>query len=584
MRCRLGMPILAALALVASVPGPRATTDVRLVPGAWVRVKGEFGPEGLFVARQIEGTDDRRASLKGPLDGIDLALSQVRFGALALPVDDATRIEDDAGATLAIGALRPGQRVKIALDIVDGTPVHVRRIRVLDGMSTDRRLEGPFGSFVRNDSGGLDFLLLGVNVRSARAAARSGGFLFAVDDEDIRPDKGLWLGNVARFSGEVRFDYKDKRNFDLADTLDRDLTTRRARTELELTFPGNGRISGMAELKAFQETAVHDEAGVFTRRDDFTLGETYVQIAGLLGRRGSLQVGRARFDDQRDWLFRRDLDALRLFFDWSRLHVETSLSRQVVDPERRQRDIVNQLVLITAYPGHRHRVSAYYLGREDHHIQPNGLRRDFSPDLAGVRAAGEGGHWLYWADAALARGSIEGQPLRGKAYDAGGTWIFPSRFEPSLTVGYAVGSGDSDPTDGVDRTFRQSGLQLNNGKWNGVTNFRYYGELLRPELANLRISTYGFGLRVSPKSSIDLVWHRYDLDEPASELVNDGLSDRRLDLVHRDVGRELDLVVGIEDLAHLEFEIDLGVFDPGEAFLGRADRATTLRVKAKYVF
>ena len=127
-------------------------------------------------------------------------------------------------------------------------------------------------------------------------------------------------------------------------------------------------------------------------------------------------------------------------------------------------------------------------------------------------------------------------------------------------------------------------LQLNNGKFNGVSSFRYYGELLRPELSNLHIETLGLGFRIRRKTSVDAVYHRYRLDQPAAELVDAAFDDRRLNLIDRDVGREWDLIVGFEELEHWEFELNVSLFDPGDAFLGPTDPAVSGRMKVKYVF
>ena len=57
-----------------------------------------------------------------------------------------------------------------------------------------------------------------------------------------------------------------------------------------------------------------------------------------------------------------------------------------------------------------------------------------------------------------------------------------------------------------------------------------------------------------------------------------------LNLIDKEVGREWDLVVGFEEIRHLEFELDLGYFEPGDAFLGPTDPAVSARLKVKTVF
>ena len=125
----------------------------------------------------------------------------------------------------------------------------------------------------------------------------------------------------------------------------------------------------------------------------------------------------------------------------------------------------------------------------------------------------------------------------------------------------------------------------NLGKWNGVTNFRYYGELMRPELSNLHVRTLGFGVKPSPESSIDLAWHDYRLDETAAGLITGKIGDgRSLDLGIADIGEEWDLVYGFEELENWEFELGLSTFKPGSAFPIARDRSVGLSFKVKWVF
>lgn len=107
---------------------------------------------------------------------------------------------------------------------------------------------------------------------------------------------------------------------------------------------------------------------------------------------------------------------------------------------------------------------------------------------------------------------------------------------------------------------------------------------MRPELANLHVETFGVGLRPRAKASLDLVFHRYRLDKPASELIDAAMDDRTLNLIDLDIGTEWDLVFGYEEWVHWEIELDLAYFLPGDAFLGPTDPATAVRFKLKYIF
>ena len=91
-------------------------------------------------------------------------------------------------------------------------------------------------------------------------------------------------------------------------------------------------------------------------------------------------------------------------------------------------------------------------------------------------------------------------------------------LSPHVILGYAFGSGNSDPDDDRDDAFRQTGLQGNETEVGGLTPFRYYGEAFDPELSNLSIFTAGLGTRPTPELSADLVYHYYLQDHAADEL------------------------------------------------------------------
>ena len=67
--------------------------------------------------------------------------------------------------------------------------------------------------------------------------------------------------------------------------------------------------------------------------------------------------------------------------------------------------------------------------------------------------------------------------VSGWGFDSALSWEMALPWRPTLTFGYAFGSGDRK-SGRTDTAFRQTGLQDNQGKYNGVKRFRYYGELL----------------------------------------------------------------------------------------------------------
>ena len=110
------------------------------------------------------------------------------------------------------------------------------------------------------------------------------------------------------------------------------------------------------------------------------------------------------------------------------------------------------------------------------------------------------------------------------------------------SAGLAFATGD-DPDTADDETFRQTGLQDNNGKLGGVTSFRYYGELSDPELSNLFIATVGVGKRLTTDLSVDVIAHYYRLHETSSQL-EEVEWDSDLSGGNKSLGWETDVIVG----------------------------------------
>ena len=162
-------------------------------------------------------------------------------------------------------------------------------------------------------------------------------------------------------------------------------------------------------------------------------------------------------------------------------------------------------------------------------------------------------------------GDVSRRDVSGWGVDLGASWIFAKPLEPRFFLGYAIGSGDSSPEEGSDRSYRQTGIQENEAGFGGVERFAHYGVLLDPELSNLQVWTVGAGLSLLRSSSLDLVYHYYRQVEPAPFLRA-----ARIDLPltgrHRDLGHELDLVLALEEWERVELELIGSAFRAGRAF------------------
>jgi alginate production protein len=230
-----------------------------------------------------------------------------------------------------------------------------------------------------------------------------------------------------------------------------------------------------------------------------------------------------------------------------------------------------------------HLFSAYFLARN---AENNG---EDNVIFTGLRALGSIGNSIdYWVDVAGVFG--QGEPiasgsrpsLSGFGFDVGATYHIESPLDPTITVSYAFGAGDSDLSDGTDSSFRQTGIHDNQGRFNGLAYFDYYGEVLDPELHNLGIFTVGAGLRPFPRTSIDLVYHNYKQQNPAPSVRRSTIRANPLGL-DTDIGDEIDLIIAHRSTLGLGLNFAGGYFFPGNAY-ENADGAWVARALVWYSF
>jgi alginate production protein len=281
-----------------------------------------------------------------------------------------------------------------------------------------------------------------------------------------------------------------------------------------------------------------------------------------------LHVGRQRFIDSRRWLFSENLDAIRLNYQYDQLSVELSVSQlNLVQRNLLRREGEEEEGRFINYYAH----ADYKFGKKNH-IGLFALYQDqqrlgaAQPIHVGLQSGGrifKG--WNYWLQAAVVRGSDGVKRIRGEAVDVGLTQVFDGAWKPSLTVGYAYGTGDGNPDDRVDASFRQTGFQDNSDKLNGVARFKYYGEVLDPRLTNLMVFTGGVGIKPFEKSSVEVVYHYYLQDHAAPDIRGSDISANPTGL-SKHLGSEVDLVVGYQGLPSLQTKFVVGYFSPGNAF------------------
>jgi alginate production protein len=290
-----------------------------------------------------------------------------------------------------------------------------------------------------------------------------------------------------------------------------------------------------------------------------------------------LSVGRRNYEDDRHWLYDTSMDMVAVLFRAGAFRAEASAGREVwkdmdLAPESRQvKDRVNTYMLYGEYRGFdTMRFAGYSIMRDDRQLLEGRVIQ------TGLRVLGlPVGALSYWGEVAFTSGHDEiNQRMRGYAGDVGATYRFNSLpLRPHITLGYAMGSGDSDDRDRINREFRQTGLQTNEARFGGVGMFKYYGEVMDMELSNIKLGTAGIGLRPTSGVSVDLVYHHYRLHRIIDENRNWGLTALMNQVNGRDskeVGAALDLVIGwrnVFGIRRLGVDVRMGWFVPGKAFL-----------------
>ena len=280
--------------------------------------------------------------------------------------------------------------------------------------------------------------------------------------------------------------------------------------------------------------------------------------------------GRLNFEDYRHFLYDTSLDIVQAKYKQGKYRAEASFGREnYVDPnllENTQQDRINTYIFNLDYRGIEDiNIAGYAIVRDD----KRGEEGD--PWWVGLRSQGFlSNEFSYWAELATMRGEDDTKRnFAGYGLDVGGTYRFTDlRFNPNVTLGFALATGDRDPSDHKNNEFRQTGLQSNESRFAGVSEFKVYGEALDPELSNLKILTAGLGFRPSPDISLDFVFHKYWLFDKADELRNSAIT-AQMNGDSKDVGNAFDIVIGFRSLfgiRRLGMDLRTGWLFPGNAF------------------
>jgi len=396
-----------------------------------------------------------------------------------------------------------------------------------------------------------------------------GGF-----NPDDPPEANIRLLPYLSFGAQLEFEFQYQRNADLDTTNDEDFTTIEPALVLALSFDPSKYFQAYVDMKLAGEFEFEDSR---TTKDRATLEVelAYILLKEFWGDRLAFQIGRQRFEDERQWLFDAELDGARAFLYFYGIDAAFSMTRGgIVDVDLLNRDAgdkTNNYVTYWKYAfSEDTNAAAYFIFRD------NTKDEEESAVTFGVHSDGDFTDSLgYWLELAYALGTNDGSGTNGIGFEAGANYILYPKLEPSVTLAYAFGSKD----------FRQTGLQGNESDFNGAVDFLYYGQLFDPELSNMSIFTAGFGVNPTEEtSSIDIVYHYYLQTEARDTLVNTGI-DADPDGQNKGLGSEIDLVLGYEgEESGFSAALALGYFIPGAAFPDDSENSFLANLTLEYRF
>ena len=570
-----------------------------------------FSIRGVWKSDRLEATrlqerdstvNPRNGQVEGRIDELDPTARTLRIGPVRIEWQTDTRFDGIAAGSLQLGdtvevngKINGPRRLK-ATAIERADPLGEGALKILGAVTEAKRFA----------DGSMEFLVLGMPVVFSKATYNRVGSLTRRPD-DRRPEDPFMFnlfGRPVTVGGEFESTWRYRGDYRFRDRVHDDESRSDNQFQLELFYPF------AADYSLFMESKLSYEGrfglGASDRRPEWALarGETWLYASDLFGSDFSLQVGRQDIREDREWWWDDDLDALRVHYDRRGFHAELAFAEEVAGRSTRERRVDPEEKNVFRLLGHtarswarNQRLHAFVLFHNDHSPRyPLGqiVKKDrvdasdarlvwFGGRAAGKLDADGWGELHYSLDGARLVGqetlfddtraggnyrrvtSKSSRSVGGWGLDGYLSWEMPLPAEPTLTLGYAAGSGDRTPEAGSDRAFRQTGLHANKGRYRGVNRFRYYGELLRPELSNLRIWTSALGFRFWRSSSVEFLYHYYRQIHAANFLRESSL---RADPVgrRRSIGHEWDMVIGMREWKHVDLEVIGGFFRAGDAF------------------
>jgi hypothetical protein len=309
----------------------------------------------------------------------------------------------------------------------------------------------------------------------------------------------------------------------------------------------------------------------------FDVKELYWISNGTFDNQINFLIGRKLLKDKRSWYYHTSLDTLGIFNKHDLLTYElyagTRLNSNIIidGTSTNQHDLKNIKFLIA------HGSYEYY---KNNSIQLFSLYEDSSTiqnrKLTWVGFRSEGtlptvdASLNYWLDIAHVNGDETPDDVKesvnGIGLDLGVKYNF-TNLKDSVALSFAHGSG------GDNKSYTQPSLTNNRSDYlSKHISFRYYGSFLNPELSNINISSLYFThkLAYNRDTTAIIALHNYKQDVASTtqySATNYTVSPNGVD---KDLGNELDFIVGQYAQGKYDWRFVLSYFLGGDAFNGVA--------------
>lgn len=568
--------LASTVGLAQAEPGPPG-----IAAGQQIKIEGHARPDGTFEAQEVVLRDvNHSVKVEGRIASVSDDRRRFRVLGFDVTVDRKTEIYRGSQQGGSRGLIAPGAWIE-ARGLWRNNLIEADRLRVKDAPEPTEEIEAVIEQF---DSVRGSLVVLGRPVRLPEgisvADERKGDTTDArlrrdVDDQARRP---IRIGDKVILGGRVETSLLNESNVDLDANQDREREWF-SRIQLLASSVLTPTIETYTKVSLNQSAVSGGPVSPST--GDIRVQEAYVLANRIGGSPFSVQLGRQRFRDSREWFYDEYMDAARVkgtFATWS---LDAAIAEGIFagDPAVRDRRDKRQVLLsATRYFDSGPRISGFYIARDD-----RGPSND-DPRWWGAMFEMKDGPWNVWSLGTVRRGSRSGQALRGWAIDAGATHVFGDLAgQPSLTLSYARASGDAVSGDGRDDTFRQTDLEDNSAKFGGLRRIGYYGELFDPELSNLQVLTMGAGTRPSRLFGIDLVIHRYNQATPRTSLTSN-----RFDLdatgTSTLIGHEIDGVLTFRTAWGVDLDVACGIFLSGPALTRTLRASSFIRPQLRFYF